>query len=354
MVNIGAERPSARVFGTFGIYRYILACMVVVTHTAPDTWHFAGEYAVFAFFILSGYVVSYILHYTYLPSRHGLWKYAVNRFLRIYPPYWIVFAGSLWLVIHYPNQIREMHPAYGYPDHWWMWLINILLIGMTDPLQGIMLKPLVLPVGWSLGVEILFWAMIPKFLTSKSGRWLLALGAVSYTLLVVMLLPSQSLFPRYYSALAVSLPFCIGLMLFIMKLQGRFIVPHKAGIIAILAFFILLFFAPDLFTEPRFTGFYAALVINTFVISYLSRVASETLPAAIRALDNFIGNLAYPIYLVHMPLGVLLYASFPSLPLHSSALCFVDIILSSVVAFVLYHCVEVPVNRLKKTIKSLG
>src|ERR1700678_2524825 len=87
-----SSRSSASptsVFGVFGIYRYILATMVMTAHSAPLIWLFVGTYAVRAFFVLSGYVVCYILHNDYLRQEKGVWKYAINRALRIYPTYWL-------------------------------------------------------------------------------------------------------------------------------------------------------------------------------------------------------------------------------------------------------------------------
>ena len=76
----------------FGTYRYCLAHLVVLTHLA--SWPGVGSYAVFGFYMLSGFLMSLILNERYGFSLQGLRGYAANRALRIYPPYLFVLAAT--------------------------------------------------------------------------------------------------------------------------------------------------------------------------------------------------------------------------------------------------------------------
>ena len=49
----------------FGTFRYLLAHMVVVSHLWRAISIWAGTYAVFSFFLLSGYLMALVLHSTY-------------------------------------------------------------------------------------------------------------------------------------------------------------------------------------------------------------------------------------------------------------------------------------------------
>src|SRR5438105_2580714 len=81
----------------FGTYRTILALFVVASHLGGIPG-FAG-YAVFGFYILSGYLMTFILQVNYGYSWSGVLKYAANRFLRIFPLYWVATLISITLVI---------------------------------------------------------------------------------------------------------------------------------------------------------------------------------------------------------------------------------------------------------------
>ena len=69
----------------FGTYRFLLACLVLVTHLAGVRC--AGAYAVFGFYLLSGYLMTLVLNERYGFSPNGFGRYVANRALRIYPPY---------------------------------------------------------------------------------------------------------------------------------------------------------------------------------------------------------------------------------------------------------------------------
>ena len=72
-----------------GTYRVILALMVVFQHLGKS--YQLGAYAVFTFFVISGYLMTYILNENYGYSLRGRMKYLLNRILRIYPVYWGAF-----------------------------------------------------------------------------------------------------------------------------------------------------------------------------------------------------------------------------------------------------------------------
>ncbi|MFT5239279.1 MAG: peptidoglycan/LPS O-acetylase OafA/YrhL [Candidatus Promineifilaceae bacterium] len=76
----------------FGTYRALLAFMVVALHLGGVP--IIGPYAVFGFYILSGYLMTTIMHTRYGYSPVGFLQYAVNRALRIYPAYWVSLIDS--------------------------------------------------------------------------------------------------------------------------------------------------------------------------------------------------------------------------------------------------------------------
>jgi peptidoglycan/LPS O-acetylase OafA/YrhL len=94
----------------------------------------AGREGVILFFVISAYVL-------YRPMiDHGphLGRYAIRRFIRIYPAYILALIGSAILLD------RSISPAY-------------FVFGQTADLM----QPTVLPVSWTLQVEVAFYLLLP-------------------------------------------------------------------------------------------------------------------------------------------------------------------------------------------------
>jgi peptidoglycan/LPS O-acetylase OafA/YrhL len=68
------------------ISRYILATMVAQTHLWPLRAVWTGNIAVFAFYTLSGYLMTRILNERYDSVHEAQWR-LLNRVLRLWPAY---------------------------------------------------------------------------------------------------------------------------------------------------------------------------------------------------------------------------------------------------------------------------
>lgn len=351
-----ADNPHLRIFGTFGIYRYCLAALVVATHAAPDTWWFAGRYAVFGFYVLSAYVVCYILDTRYLNLPRGLWKYATNRALRIFPMYYAVFIPSYFLVRSYAHE-GEKIALIGVPDGVHGWIANLTTFGISHPLYGLVQEPAVIPMAWSLAVEMTFWALMPTLVRSASWRWIMGWFVCVYSAVVfanALSIPNSvmsdavGLGMRYFSMLAAALPFFIGLLLYLRKRDGKLHVPRKLGIAAMAALPLVVAVSPLVFHSAVSGGFYIAFAVNIIIIAYLAGVDTKALPAWVQSLDEFLGNIAYPLYLVHISMELVIRVWFPSIEIFSPANYIVCLLASTVAAWLLYCAVDVPVERLKR------
>jgi peptidoglycan/LPS O-acetylase OafA/YrhL len=88
-----------------GILRVLLAILVVGSHTSPffGLKLPSGYYAVEAFFLISGFYMASILNEKYFAHKGGYKLFISNRFLRIYPLYYILLV----IIIIY-SAIREL------------------------------------------------------------------------------------------------------------------------------------------------------------------------------------------------------------------------------------------------------
>ena len=91
-----------------GVIRFFLASCVIYFHLANQTPDL-GLYAVNCFYVISGYLITLILHSTY---NFELSRFALNRFLRLYPTYWFAcFVG--FIIISTSQAPTIFHPSYG-------------------------------------------------------------------------------------------------------------------------------------------------------------------------------------------------------------------------------------------------
>src|SRR5256885_5898980 len=97
----------------FGCLRLLLALFVVISHLPGSDYlsHF-GFYAAWGFFIISGFQITAGLHEVYQFDGRRLWS---NRLLRLVPPYYLVCALTLGLVLWFPDQAGNFHGAWD-PD----------------------------------------------------------------------------------------------------------------------------------------------------------------------------------------------------------------------------------------------
>ena len=83
-----------------GIYRFLLAIAVGYFHFGGGGWA-VGRMAVFAFYLISGYVIYRVLDRTYLQQQNllsGILAFYGNRLLRILPLYLLVTLLTFALV----------------------------------------------------------------------------------------------------------------------------------------------------------------------------------------------------------------------------------------------------------------
>src|SRR5678815_2707247 len=113
-----------------GIYRTFLALLVVVTHLAGGFGTYAGPVAVFAFYTLSGYLITRVVQRTYSNGIAGLGAFAINRFLRLYPSYWVVTLVSLAIVLAFPRLAMELNDALQLPRGKFDTLAQVTIIGL--------------------------------------------------------------------------------------------------------------------------------------------------------------------------------------------------------------------------------
>jgi len=115
-----------------GTFRLLLAVFVVIAHTQGYTSNFKidlGVIAVSVFFFISGYLMplAFESNYQFSSFVKRVKNYAINRFLRIYPAYWVSLILYLVISRFHQNAITKESLS-----HVSTYLQNLLLIGLNQ------------------------------------------------------------------------------------------------------------------------------------------------------------------------------------------------------------------------------
>jgi peptidoglycan/LPS O-acetylase OafA/YrhL len=284
----------------FGTYRTLLALMVVALHLGGLSM---GGYAVFGFYVLSGYLMTLIMQNNYGYSALGFYKYALNRFLRIYPIYWVSIVFSAILVWYFGQQFaRGFHPAIFLPTNISDLARNVFLY--LHPVEA----PRLTPPAWALTVELFYYVVIGVG-ASRNKLLTLIWFAASVAYHFVTLILGFGWEHRYYTIPAASLPFSTGALIFHYRPQlSQFVDRLKGSLYEYLPYIIFAsilgnWLVGDLLGRTTGAFFYSNYILCSIMVVVLSR--RKTLPFISKRFDGWMGDFSYPVYLFHIQIGML-------------------------------------------------
>lgn len=296
----------------FGVWRTFLAVCVVAQHLGRVPW--IGQFAVFGFYMLSGFLMTLVLKDRYGYDDRGLARFAGNRFLRLFPMYWAVACLFLATIFFLGEErTRAVHQDIYAPTTLPQIGSNAVLIFSWTA------SPRLSPPTWALTVEMFYYGMIALGISRTSQRTVTWLGvSVGYFLWTALIgLPESS---RYYPILAGSLPFSLGSLLYYVKdwrpakiTAGRlygFLTgsPSFAFGLFFANYFVALRLQDSLGPSLAFElGLYASSAVAALAILAMYR---NPLPFVDRTRDKWIGDFSYPVYLTHWWAGCVLFGYF--------------------------------------------
>ena len=306
-----------------GLLRLLLAVSVVLVHTRGCFGFrpLGAAEAVQAFYIISGFYMAMILTEKY----HGPGSYRLfltNRFLRIYPIYWIAAALSVfaWMICYWlTGQAGPLaaRVSVGLPGCAALGVSNALIFGQdailftsVDAHGGLYLTSncwssslpasefLVVPQAWSLGIELLFYLCAP-FLVRRSPRNIITVIVASLVLRCFIYHQlgwthdpwTYRFFPTELAFfLSGSLAYRLYCRIRTRTLSRRLILPGLA-----------VFFLTCLLYQfvPAWNA--GGIVIKQWIFYAIVWAAIPWLFAASKnsRLDRYLGELSYPLYIVH-------------------------------------------------------
>ena len=320
-----------------------------------------GQYAVHGFFILSGYLMTYIMARTYGYDWAGIRGFCINRFLRLFPSYWAlcaVIVPILWIVG--PSRTLDFNHNMGIPGDMAAYLQNLSMIYIN--LIPMTVDPRLSPPTWALTVEILFYLLIALGI-SKSPRHAIAWFWLSTAYMAATHWFELGKSFRYAAWMAGSLPFAIGAVLFHCQesLPSSFSwFRTRSGLFVVMMLFLLnclagcLVLLLSLGETPANLCYYLNLLFSFLLVFALAK----GLPFPIsRKIDTAIGDYSYPVYLIHYPAGLavsMLLFGEPRRGFHldgflvmcaSLPLCFM-------ISYLVIRFIDHPIQRLRSSVKK--
>ena len=297
-----------------GSLRFFLALSVIFAHAGAFMGLVLGDgrLAVQTFYMISGFYMSLVWTDKYSKLPNPVTTFYVSRALRIYPMYFLVLAvmvlaGALFGFNNPAFHFFDATKALGWPTAVWVYLTQLTLIGMETPLfhNFELHNYMVLPVAWTLGLELTFYLLVPFLLSRLS---------ILITVLVISLVARIAIFsngPTDVTALNDTLwsyrffPFEIAMFLAgslahriyaqlpkeLVKLTAKPEVYFLSafGMIGGLCYFGLLV---TYFGEAMYWLYYVMVFVGIGVLFQHTKISKR---------DNYIGELSYPMYISHIP-----------------------------------------------------
>jgi peptidoglycan/LPS O-acetylase OafA/YrhL len=320
-----------------GTLRFLLALLVLVSHAGVTVRGYnPGVVAVVSFFMLSGYVMTLLIERHYR-SVTRVPAFYVDRAARLFPQFLLVVATTVVLV--WSGLIRVPEVASCTSTAAIRTALMLPLAFLTLEFSGLAGCWLI-PQGWSLGLELTFYLVIPFLVIAMGRSWVAALAMLSTALFVVAYLGLIDTNLWGYRVLPGTLfMFLVGMAFANSKLPTRFAWIVFGGAVAL---FAVLQIRPDL----------KALIYNKEVL--LGLILGIPAIALIKDLrpsriDEILGDLSYGIFLNHF---VLIWLVQTHIGTVKTRAVFVIALASVLAAAVSYLLVEAPAIRWRRRFRA--
>ncbi|MEQ1850412.1 MAG: acyltransferase [Chthoniobacteraceae bacterium] len=318
----------------------MLATLVLVQHFSSYDY---GGWAVFVFFILSGYWVSRMYIGKYRRGRTPWLSFVLNRYFRLLPVYiaCLVFAYAAF-------SSAQVLPDFARNGGWWL---------RTLPIVGSIENKVLIGPFWSLDIEFQFYLIAPLLVVLmhrlSPGRAIAATAVVALTTVYFCFAGWTDINRSNLKLVLYFLGFFLGGIV-IHRLE--YVASRRAAFLSL----AVLIATPAVLTAYQGTkGIFVALLdarlmalnpgisaIGAFVaLPLISRIVAKKSSS----LDLHFGNFSYALYAFHIVPATIYYAHYGHLPA-SMRLPQLAVALGAALvgSLVVYLCVDRPFEILRR------
>lgn len=292
-----------------------------------------GQLGVMVFFLISGFIITHVARAENAP------RFGIRRLFRIYPAYWLVGIVVVGLGITGTGfQLAWLHD--------WRDVLRIATI--TNYLHAP--QHLVLGVGWTLQIEVMYYALVMcvmplirrapmwallvelafvyaviHFARAAGADWFLFADNVAY---LPYLLVGQTVYFYWSGGLSGGKAMLLGWLCYFAAVFGIFQI-HTT------------FLEP---TQSRTLCLVLALGVFVWALNYGHKIGLMRVP-------KFFSDISYSLYLVHGPIGVLLLARLHAAIGYGNA-AVVTAVVSIACAGIIHYLVERPCIELGRRVSN--
>jgi len=345
-----------QLYRPFGTFRLALATLVVVSHTHVLAGHgdvlrslSLGNLGVMSFFVLSGYVIAEAINVFY-QQRPG--AFLLNRALRIFPPFVVALALSVllhWLVslqgaprffdpVEHPERMFDARNI----------LSNALSLLIPAGLGrlGFTSDYVFVRYAWAVAVELLFYyamalllflSIVPTIRRKMDSKSFWTAAAIAFGLVFLVVQGIMVWVP--YFMLGVSLyHFAIG--------RSR-----RVLLLAIVSLACVNWHAFEYISRNPVVNVVAAVLLLDLLIVVLWLLSRSEIPQWLVKVDQFCGDLTYPLYLNHYAISIVVISLVP-VGRYSLALFLAYVLLAMIFSYLAMQCSEPLTRHLRERIRG--
>jgi peptidoglycan/LPS O-acetylase OafA/YrhL len=277
----------------------LLALTVLNWHYRVTPFNFIYSYsAVFIFMIISGFYMALVIDSNYGTTPKGILTFYGSRFLRLMPPYWVVL-GLCYLFALNPNVespavLDILNDVFIVPRAFWN-----TITGTVGDTAGLYLGQM-----YTVALEMMFYAIAPFIVLRKWPVVVLFVLSVVYTCVAWWFeLPREAWQYLFFPA---TLPFFLGGVLAyrLYLIVAKWKLAPFLGYAALPVGYVAAMLSPSrhvIWTDNA--AVFAFYVFAALAIPFLF-IASKNC-----RWDRLVGDLSYPLYIVHVPAIWLVWAN---------------------------------------------
>jgi exopolysaccharide production protein ExoZ len=298
-----------------------------------EFWRF-GHAGVDLFFVISGFVI-YLVHRHDIARPAATRRFLARRFIRVYPPLWIVTTGVLI------GALVTAHAVHAEKMNTWFILRSYLLW----PINGAL--PLV-PPAWTLSHELKFYLVFALAIALPSRIWKPVLATVLAGTVVAGVVeavaPTGLPFAISFLFSPYNLEFVAGSAIAAFTLRRAIPAAWAWGAIGLVAWAVAAahdqsLIAPDVAEVLRY-GVPSALIVLAVAARDLQH------PSFNAPVLRLFGDASYAVYLVHLPVIIVAIRLGKEVHMEPSTWTLLAVAAISTAAGILFHIiVERPVTR---------
>lgn len=336
-----------------GYLRLILSLSVILYHAGPLFGYIGmnGLVAVHIFFIISGFYMALIIKNKYTKSKKPYYTFITNRFLRIYPIYWVILILTIYVqfsqladfnIFSTLSHYVDLRKPFGVIE-------DFTLLIRRDYLSIDMFRYDSLTVGpaWTLVLEFIFYLAAPFLLLIKR-RYLFSLTLVS--LLIYYLITHYHFLKGDHYIQTFFIPanfffFMTGIFSYYIyeEIKKRKIKIKYSFILCLLFLItvILWNYIPDISLRWALIKEWLLYLVTPFILPLLFE-SFNLFP-----LNNFMADLSYPTYITHM-LSINFLQISLNYKITEKLFSSWTVIITLLISIILVYAIEKPIDKLRQ------